>query len=37
MGNPSKNLLPECQLSRIQGMVDQLDFPGREPNDRVGF
>jgi hypothetical protein len=37
MGNPEENSLPECQLSRIQEMVDQVNFPGREPNDHVGF
>lgn len=37
MGNPRENSLPECQIERIQGMVDEIDYPGRNGNKTVGF
>ncbi|GIJ81655.1 hypothetical protein Asppvi_000154 [Aspergillus pseudoviridinutans] len=37
MGNENDNALPECQLSRIQGLLDELDSTTRpdEPRNRV--
>ncbi|KAK3353866.1 hypothetical protein B0T25DRAFT_581540 [Lasiosphaeria hispida] len=37
MGNPRENRLPDCQLARIQAMVDNLDFLGRDPSSPVAF
>jgi hypothetical protein len=36
MGNPKKNSLPICQLSRIQKLVNQVNFSNRG-EDQVGF
>jgi hypothetical protein len=37
MGNPLENRLPDCQLARIQEMVNNLDFPGRDLSLPVAF
>ncbi|ETI28923.1 hypothetical protein G647_01375 [Cladophialophora carrionii CBS 160.54] len=37
LGNPVENSLPECQLERIQGMVDKINYPGRNGEKTVGF
>lgn len=37
MGNPKHNSLPVCQLTRIQQMVDELNFPGRGTDEHVPF
>ncbi|KAL4990675.1 hypothetical protein BDW68DRAFT_153686, partial [Aspergillus falconensis] len=41
MGNPTQNRLPDCQLSRIQDMINALDIPEHntdtETETRVGF
>lgn len=37
MGNPAQNRLPDCQLSRIQAMVNELDIAEHDSDTPVGF
>lgn len=37
MGNPFTNWLPQCQLTRIQNLVNDLDFKGRNRDETLGF
>jgi hypothetical protein len=37
MGNPAQNRLPDCQLSRIQAMVNELNIPEHDSGAPVAF